>query len=117
MNPSTSIGGYGDEARYILGGDDPKISRAIAQSPADTLSGHPTITRDETAAAYLKASLDLTMEGGTTSGVVYPLAVCELATSFRFRNVRRRIRRRDRGRSHRGRRARSQRAVGGHQQL
>jgi predicted acylesterase/phospholipase RssA len=87
INPSTSIGGYGDEARYILGGDDPKISRAIAQSPADTLSGHPTITRDETAAAYLKASLDLTMEGGTTSGVVYPLAVCELATSFRFRNV------------------------------
>ena len=27
------------------------------------------------------------MEGGTTSGVVYPLAVCELATNFRFRNV------------------------------
>ena len=27
------------------------------------------------------------MEGGTTSGVVYPLAICELATDFRFRNV------------------------------
>ena len=44
-------------------------------------------SRSDTVAAYAKASLDLTMEGGTTSGVVYPLAVCELATNFRFRNV------------------------------
>ena len=60
--------------------------RAIAGPPADVLSGRPSITSD-TVEAYAKTSLDLTMEGGTTSGVVYPLAVCELATDFRFRNV------------------------------
>ena len=86
MGPSTLIGGYGNEARYTLGAPDPATMLAIAGAPSDVLSGRPSIT-SETATAYAKASLDLTMEGGTTSGVVYPLAVCELATSFRFRNV------------------------------
>ena len=86
MDPSTLIGGYGNEARYTLGADDPATMLAIAASPADVLSGRPSISSD-TVAAYARTSLDLTMEGGTTSGVVYPLAVCELATSFRFRNV------------------------------
>jgi len=87
MDPATLIGGYGDEARYTIGPPDPDIRRAIARAPAAVLSGRPSITHDETIAAYAKTSLDLTMEGGTTSGVVYPLAVCELASSFRFRNV------------------------------
>ena len=86
MDPATLIGGYGDDARYALGAADPAIQLAIAGAPSDVFSGRPTIT-SETVTAYAKASLDLTMEGGTTSGVVYPLAVCELATSFRFRNV------------------------------
>ncbi|HEX5594011.1 MAG TPA: phage holin family protein [Solirubrobacterales bacterium] len=30
---------------------------------------------------------DVVMKGGITSGVVYPLAVCELARTYRFRNV------------------------------
>lgn len=30
---------------------------------------------------------DLVMKGGITSGVVYPLAVAELATTYRFRNI------------------------------
>ena len=30
---------------------------------------------------------DLVMKGGITSGVVYPLAICELARSFSFRNI------------------------------
>ena len=30
---------------------------------------------------------DLVMKGGITSGVVYPWAVCELATTYRFRNI------------------------------
>lgn len=34
-----------------------------------------------------KRNCDVVMKGGITSGVVYPLAVCELATEFRFRNV------------------------------
>lgn len=87
MDPATLIGGYGDEARYTIGPPDPDIRRAIAGAPAAVLSGRPSITHDATIAAYAKTSLDLTMEGGTTSGVVYPLAVCELASSFRFRNV------------------------------
>lgn len=36
---------------------------------------------------YINASCDLTMRGGTTSGVVYPLAVCELAKQYVFRSV------------------------------
>jgi hypothetical protein len=32
-------------------------------------------------------SCDIVMKGGITSGVVYPRAVCELAKSFRFRNI------------------------------
>ncbi|HEX6760676.1 MAG TPA: hypothetical protein VF086_20045 [Propionibacteriaceae bacterium] len=86
MGPATLIGGYGNEERYTLGAADPETMRAIADRPSEVLSGRPSITSD-TVAAYVKASLDLTMEGGTTSGVVYPLAVCELATDFRFRNV------------------------------
>ncbi|HKN43180.1 MAG TPA: hypothetical protein VJW23_04600, partial [Propionibacteriaceae bacterium] len=88
MDPSTLIGGYGNEARYTLDAN-PKIRRAIADRPSKVLSGRPSIMDedDSVAAEYVKASLDLTMEGGTTSGVVYPLAVCELATDFRFRNV------------------------------
>jgi predicted acylesterase/phospholipase RssA len=37
--------------------------------------------------AYIDRSCDLTMRGGTTSGVVYPLAVCELAKDYVFRSV------------------------------
>lgn len=86
MGPTTLIGGYANEARYTLGAPDPATMLAIAGAPSDVLSGRPSIS-SETVTAYAKASIDLTMEGGTTSGVVYPLAVCELATSFRFRNV------------------------------
>jgi len=32
-------------------------------------------------------SCDIIMKGGITSGVVYPLAVCELAKQYRFRNI------------------------------
>ena len=30
---------------------------------------------------------DLVMKGGITSGIVYPKAVCELASEFTFRNI------------------------------
>ncbi|WP_020668132.1 patatin-like phospholipase family protein [Amycolatopsis nigrescens] len=36
---------------------------------------------------YANRSCDLTMRGGTTSGVIYPLAVCSLAEHYVFRNV------------------------------
>jgi hypothetical protein len=38
-------------------------------------------------AAQLPAECDIIMKGGITSGVVYPLAVCELAKTYRFRNI------------------------------
>jgi predicted acylesterase/phospholipase RssA len=34
-----------------------------------------------------RLSCDIIMKGGITSGVVYPLAVCELAKEYRFRNI------------------------------
>src|SRR5690348_13206211 len=36
---------------------------------------------------YIDRSCDLTMRGGTTSGVVYPLAVCAMAERYVFRSV------------------------------
>ncbi len=30
---------------------------------------------------------DMVMKGGITSGIVYPLAVCEMAKTKRFRNI------------------------------
>src|SRR5687768_14537316 len=36
---------------------------------------------------YIDHSCDLTMRGGTTSGVIYPLAVCALAEHYIFRSV------------------------------
>jgi predicted acylesterase/phospholipase RssA len=45
--------------------------------------------RESKGSAYAdpSRSCDIVMKGGITSGVVYPRAVCELATTFRFRNV------------------------------
>src|SRR3954466_8198383 len=37
--------------------------------------------------AELADEADMVMKGGITSGVVYPLAVCELAKQYRFRNL------------------------------
>jgi Patatin-like phospholipase len=39
--------------------------------------------------AYLRPTLvcDLVMKGGITSGVTYPLAVCEIARTYRLRNI------------------------------
>lgn len=85
MSPDTLVGGYGDASRYVLPGRSAQQSLDIAAAPAEVLQ-RPGISADD-ALSYVKSSMDLTMQGGTTSGVVYPLAVCELATGFRFRNV------------------------------
>lgn len=34
-----------------------------------------------------KLNCDIVMKGGITSGIAYPLAVCEIATTYRLRNV------------------------------
>ena len=74
MKPGTLMGEYGDEARYALAPDQATRCE-IARPPADVLSGRPMISSNETVRKYVERSLDLTMKGGTTSGVVYPLAI------------------------------------------
>lgn len=76
--PQVLVGGYGDPATYRL----PDAPPAVWQSPHDGLAGPEEIRQ-----GYVRHSVDLTMRGGTTSGVVYPLAVCEIASRFRVRNV------------------------------
>ncbi len=51
----------------------------------DTAGGREGFTTGQQ--EYCRRSLDVTMKGGTTSGVIYPLALCELARRFRFRNL------------------------------
>ncbi len=90
--------GYLADATYALGGparldpaqlDTAQLDTAqldpaqLDLSPAEAIA---TLTPDELA-AYRGTSVDLTMRGGTTSGVVYPLAVCEIARAARVRSV------------------------------
>ncbi|MFT4215604.1 MAG: patatin-like phospholipase family protein [Micropruina sp.] len=61
---------------------------ALHDSPGvalDTAGGTEPFTAEQQ--EYCRRSLDVTMKGGTTSGVIYPLALCELARHFRFRNL------------------------------
>lgn len=76
--PPGMVGGYGDPETYTLPDAPPQV-----WEPPHTVDG----ADEETCRAYMRHSVDLTMRGGTTSGVVYPLAVCEVASRFRVRNV------------------------------
>lgn len=74
-----------------LGLDDP--ARYTANSGAEWLRWSP-VEADRRAEEdperyrqYVDRSCDLTMRGGTTSGVIYPLAVCSLAQHYVFRSV------------------------------
>ena len=86
LAPESLIGGYGNEARYLLPAEDEATRVAVAGPPVHVLADRPSID-SRMVRTYVSSSIDLTMQGGTTSGVVYPLAVCDLATAFRFRNV------------------------------
>jgi predicted acylesterase/phospholipase RssA len=81
--PAREVGGYGDPASYRLD-DDP--DSPLWHPPSEVLAETSRWT-EEQRRHYRRHSVDLTMRGGTTSGVVYPLAVCEVATRFRVRNV------------------------------
>lgn len=76
--PPGLIGGYGDPGTYALADAPPQV-----WAPPHTVDG----AGEDTRRSYMRHSVDLTMRGGTTSGVVYPLAVCEVASRFRVRNV------------------------------
>lgn len=77
--PEPPPAGYLDDRTYAV---EPATARLLDRCPADA-----TGLSDPEQAVYRARSVDLTMRGGTTSGVVYPLAVCELARHFRVRNV------------------------------
>ena len=62
-----------------------QMSSATVENPIDTMksakyviSGSPKDGPHE---------CDLIMKGGLTSGVVYPLTICKLATKYRFRSI------------------------------
>ncbi|GAA4463825.1 hypothetical protein GCM10023170_070700 [Phytohabitans houttuyneae] len=76
--PPGTVGGYGNPETYTLPDAPPQV-----WEPPHTVDG----ADEETCRSYMRHSVDLTMRGGTTSGVVYPLAVCEVASRFRVRNV------------------------------
>lgn len=80
--PAGLVGGYGDHTSYRLADKDSLLWLAPDRVLADT---SPFSAEDRH--AYRRRSVDLTMRGGATSGVVYPLAVCEIATKYRVRNV------------------------------
>lgn len=75
-----------DPQAYVLAataGSD--LAGLVHQPPDVALAGSGPLAPAQ--AAYARASLDVTMKGGTTSGVIYPLVLCELARRFRLRNV------------------------------
>lgn len=50
-------------------------------------SGEENIQKTKTEYQNPNLNCDVVMKGGITSGVVYPLALCELAKTYRFRNI------------------------------
>ncbi len=78
------VGGYALDETYRLA----PAGSVVWQPPSEVL---PVAAAGAWSAddrrLYCATSIDLTMRGGTTSGVVYPLAVCEIATTRRIRNV------------------------------
>jgi hypothetical protein len=73
--------GLEDSARYTAHRGEAWVRWSPAEADAHA--------RDETGSyeRFVDASCDLTMRGGTTSGVIYPLAVCSLAERYVFRSV------------------------------
>jgi predicted acylesterase/phospholipase RssA len=71
-----------DDAAYRLPHRD-LLKRPPAELTELIAAGEPQEVID----AYVRRSADLTMKGGITSGVIYPLAVCEIARDFRLRNI------------------------------
>ncbi|MDZ5662220.1 patatin-like phospholipase family protein [Nocardioides sp. S-58] len=57
-----------------------------AQREIDVLS-MATYDVPETGSASRPVECDVIMKGGITSGVVYPLTICKLATRYRLRNI------------------------------
>lgn len=76
----TDVSNSRTEWNELLGLSRREVAAAQREQPEDDAMGRHY-------EAYCRASADVTMKGGTTSGIVYPLAVCEIARSFKLRNV------------------------------
>ncbi|WP_133116323.1 patatin-like phospholipase family protein [Amycolatopsis antarctica] len=73
--------GLDDPARYTGTLDAESLRWTPAEAENRAHSDHVRYTE------YAGRSCDLTMRGGTTSGVIYPLAVCSLAEHYVFRSI------------------------------
>nr|WP_052477785.1 patatin-like phospholipase family protein [Kibdelosporangium sp. MJ126-NF4]CEL13961.1 RpoH suppressor [Kibdelosporangium sp. MJ126-NF4]CTQ88330.1 RpoH suppressor [Kibdelosporangium sp. MJ126-NF4] len=81
MSAIDEVAAYEQPDRYHIAAD-PNLMR-MSPAAADRLAKQdPDAYLD-----YARRSCDLTMRGGTTSGVIYPLAVCALAEHYVFRSV------------------------------
>jgi predicted acylesterase/phospholipase RssA len=69
MVQTTSVGEHSEHVAYSR-----ERARALVEA---SYPEHAAVAKE----------CDLVMKGGITSGVVYPLAICELAKTYRFRNV------------------------------
>lgn len=73
--------GLEDSARYTARRGETWVRWSPAEADARAKNEADSYDR------FVEASCDLTMRGGTTSGVIYPLAVCSLAQRYVFRSV------------------------------
>ena len=62
------------------------VRGALMTPPVSSPPRSPDFTADDFPGEP-ELQCDIVMKGGITSGVVYPLAVCELATTYRLRSV------------------------------
>jgi hypothetical protein len=80
-------GDCGHDAELIGGAPDGIDILARRVAPNSDASSEERATALAAYRHYIDSSCDLTMRGGTTSGVIYPLAVCALAKRYVFRSV------------------------------
>jgi hypothetical protein len=67
-----------------------KLSDIAKKTPVDIADEIGRLKKPETYGPEpgdSRLECDLVMKGGVTSGIVYPLAVCELARKYRFRRI------------------------------
>ena len=77
----------GSDLAKILHMPPAKVLRQENVPESATDSPRSPTPYDDAQSGYLRKSIDVTMKGGVASGVIYPLALCELAREFRIRNV------------------------------
>ena len=82
-DPKDTVRGLGldDPARYTATMNDESLRWSPSEAESHAYTDYARYNR------YTNRSCDLTMRGGTTSGVIYPLSVCSLAEHYVFRSI------------------------------